>query len=520
MAGGRSPQPLASIYPPVRSSAGAQASLATRFAKGAYWSLVGMAVAQGLAVVSSIVAARLLGRVSFGEFGMVISTVGAFGMLAGLGLGLTATKYIAERRIINPTGAGQIVGMISKVAALSGGAVALILFIIAPWLAARTLNAPQLADELRLGCILLFLNALDGMQTGALAGLEAFRAITRVSLIRGLLSFPVLIAGVWFLGLTGAVAATVLVAAMGWWLSQRALRAECATAGVPISYHGARTDWPILWKFSLPALLSTLVVAPVMWLANTVVANQPSGYAELGTFNAANQWRMALMLLPSVLIRVALPLMASSLDSQRSADFGKTLVLTQSMTVAVVVPAGAFLMFLADPIMGMYGTDFIPGATVLVGVVCSIMISSIGSAAGAAIEARGKMWRGLVLNLSWGVVLITIVWLSAENWGARSLAFGSAIAYLIMSLWGFLYVAADLPAGMLPRLFRTLAFIICLTAVCVALPPRARTILAAPVALLTGYITLRAFVDRAFTRAVVGRARAQLKLRPDPIAGG
>src|SRR5215207_6145625 len=130
-------------------SPGTHPSLTSRFARGASWSLVGMGAAQGLALIASIIAARLLGQVSFGEFGMVISTVGAFGMLAGLGLGLTATKYIAERRIINPTGAGQIVGMISKVAALSGGAVALILFIIAPWLAARTLNAPQLADELR-----------------------------------------------------------------------------------------------------------------------------------------------------------------------------------------------------------------------------------------------------------------------------------------------------------------------------------------------------------------------------------
>ena len=497
----------------------AHPSLAARFAKGAVWSLAGMGVAQGLALLASIVTARLLGQVTFGEFGMVTSTVGAFGMLAGLGLGLTATKYIAERRTDNPAGAGRIIGLISQVAAVSGGAVALILFAIAPWLTARTLNAPQLTDELRIACILLFLNALDGMQTGALAGLEAFKTITRVSLIRGLLSFPVLIAGVWLYGLTGGVAATVIIGAAGWWLSQAALRAECARVAIPISYRGVGTDLPILWRFSLPAVLSALVVAPVMWLASTILANQSNGYAELGLFNAANQWRMALMLLPSVFIRVALPLMASLVDPLRSDDFGKTLVLTQSLSVAVVLPAGAFLMFLADPIMALYGRDFIPGATVLIGVVCSIMISSIGTAAGAAIEARGKMWRGLVLNLSWGLVVIAIVWFSAASGGARALAFGSAIAYVLLSLWGFLYVRADLPPGMLPRLFLTLGFITCLTAACVSLPPEARTILAAPVALLTAYLTLRIFVDRTFSHAVVGRAWAQLRVRATPLSG-
>ncbi len=481
--------------------------------------LAAIASAQGLALVASIVAARLLGRVAFGEFGMITGTVGAFGILAGLGLGLTATKYIAEHRTSDPVRAGRIVGLASQVAAVSGGAISLILFGLAPWLAAETLSAPHLADELRLACILLFFNTLDGMQTGALAGLEAFKSIAWVSMVRGLLSFPLLLAGVWFLGLTGAVAATVAVGAAGWWLSQRALRRECVKAGVPVDYRGTRSDLPILWRFSLPAFLSSIMVAPAMWAANAIVANLPGGYGELGLFNAANQWRTALMLLPSVLLRVALPLMASSLDTQRSGDFGKTLLMTQSLTVAIVLPAGTFLMFSSDWIMGLYGREFSNGAPVLIGVICSIMISSIGSAAGTAIEARGKMWRGLVLNLSWAVALIAIVWLSAGKWGAQSLAFGSAVAYLMLSLWGFLYVRSDLPPGMLRRLFWTLGFTICLTAVCLVLPPAARTISALPLALLTGYLTLLVFVDKGFGRAVVSWARSQLKYRGAPLGG-
>jgi O-antigen/teichoic acid export membrane protein len=288
---------------------------------------------------------------------------------------------------------------------------------------------------------------------------------------------------------------------------------------VPITYRGARADLPILWSFSLPALLSALVVAPVMWLANAVLANQPGGYGELGLFNAANQWRLALMLLPSVLIRVALPLMASSVHPERSSEFGKTLVLTQSLTVAVVLPAGALLMFLADFIMGLYGPEFVHGAPVLIGVICSIMISSIGSAAGAAIEARGKMWRGLALNLSWGLVLIAIVWFSVGDYGARALAFGSAIAYLVLSLWGFLYVREDLPPGMLPRLFLTLGFILCLTVACVAVPPRMRAIAAVPVALLTGLLTLELFVDRSVRQNLFTRVRSQVRLRGSRPSG-
>jgi O-antigen/teichoic acid export membrane protein len=495
----------------VTSSSQALPSLRARFARGAFWSLLGMGIAQGLALVAAIITARLLGKVAFGEFGMVTGTVGAFGILAGLGLGLTATKYVAEHRSTDPVRAGRILGLSTQVAAVSGGTVALVLFLLAPWLAARTLNAPQLADELRLGCLLLFLNALDGMQTGALAGLEAFKATAQVSLLRGLLTFPVLIAGVWLFGLFGAVASTVLLGALGWMMNQMALRRECARAGIVINYRGTRSDLPILWRFSLPAFLSAAMVAPVIWLANTVVAHQPGGYGELGLFNAASQWRTALMFLPSVLLRVALPLMASSVDTDRSDEFGKTLLLTQSLTVAIVLPIGALLMFLADWIMRFYGREFAHGAPVLIGVISSIMISSIGGAAGAAIEARGRMWRGLILNVSWGAVLITIVWFTAPSWGAQSLAFGSAIAYLVLSLWGFLYVASDLPVGMLSRLFWTLGFTLLLTAGCVLLPAGFRTFLAVPVALVTGALTLLVFVDRSVRRAVLERARGQLQ---------
>jgi hypothetical protein len=90
---------------------------------------------------------------------------------------------------------------------------------------------------------------------------------------------------------------------------------------------------------------------------------------------------------------------------------------------------------------------------------------------------------------------------------------------VVLSLWGFLYVAADLPPGMLRRLFWTLGFIICLTAACVLLPSRIRVVLAAPVALFTGYLTLVAFVDRAVRQMVLGRARTQLRFWGVPVGG-
>lgn len=487
-------------------------SVGARFARGAFWALAGTLIAQGLGVLASIVTARLLGKEVFGEFGMVNSTLGAFGAFAGLGLGLTATKYVAEWRETAPLRAGQILGLSNQVAIVSGGSVALVLFAFSPLLASRTLSAPDLVNELRMGCVLLFLNALNGAQTGALSGLEAFRAITRVNLARGLVSFPVMIAGVWFFGLSGAVAATVIVGAVGWGLNHIALRRECARCGILVIYRGTRAYVPLLWRFSLPAVLSGVMVGPVLWMTRAILVNQPNGYGELGVLNAATQWRTALMFLPSVFMQVALPMMASSLDADESrGSYRRTLLIAQSLTIAVIMPLGTLLMFLSDWIMGLYGSGFADGGVVLIGVVCSIMIASMGSVIGAAIESKGRMWLALALNMSWAVTLTVLVWILAPKWGAIALAYGGALAYLVQTSWGFIYLAPDLPRGMLRRVLLALASILCTTIACVASPASSRAALAAPAVLLSIALCVFALVDPSIRRTGVDLIRASVR---------
>ena len=70
--------------------------LALRLAQGAFWSLSGAVLARGLGLLATIFVARLLGKEGFGALGLIQSTVGMFGVVAGFGMGMTATKNIAE----------------------------------------------------------------------------------------------------------------------------------------------------------------------------------------------------------------------------------------------------------------------------------------------------------------------------------------------------------------------------------------------------------------------------------------
>jgi O-antigen/teichoic acid export membrane protein len=110
-------------------------SVELRFARGVFWSVGGAIASQVLGMIASFVTARLLGKVGVGEVGIVRSTLGAFGVFAGFGLGLTSTKYVAEFRLTNPGRAGRILGL-SRIAALSSGAIiTVVLFLVAENLA-------------------------------------------------------------------------------------------------------------------------------------------------------------------------------------------------------------------------------------------------------------------------------------------------------------------------------------------------------------------------------------------------
>jgi hypothetical protein len=57
--------------------------LGYRLARGAFWSLAGTFISRGLSLIASIIVARMLGKVGFGELGIIQSTMGMFGVFAG-----------------------------------------------------------------------------------------------------------------------------------------------------------------------------------------------------------------------------------------------------------------------------------------------------------------------------------------------------------------------------------------------------------------------------------------------------
>jgi len=443
----------------------AGSSLAHRLAKGAFWSFAGSVVARGLSFVASVYIARIIGKSSFGELGIVQNTLGMFGVLAGFGLGLTSSKHVAELRGSDPARAGGIMALSHGAALASAGVISLVLYVLSPLLAGRTLAAPQLATPLRLGIVLLFFGAINGAEVGALSGFEAFATIARTSLWAGLAAFPLAVAGAIYWGVPGAVGGLAASMSLNWLLNHLALRREAARNRVPTTFRGCWKERRVLWHFSLPALLAGVMVAPATWVCSAMLVNRPNGYAEMGFLSAAAQCRNFLTYFVAVMTPALLPILASQ-ARETKAEFKRVLNAAHHLTFLVILPLTIVMMLSSSFLMGIYGHGFVGGRNVLIYTLAATAISCIGYPAGTALEASGKMWICFVMNASWGVIFIASTFFLV-NYGAKGVAMAMLVSYVFLTAWAYIYQRADLPKGMLARTFAGMGLLLAVTCVLV-----------------------------------------------------
>lgn len=408
--------------------------LGARLAHGFFWSLVGAVVSRGLALLAMILVARLLGKEEFGELAIIQSTAGVFQVFATFGLGLTATKYLAEFRIQDPARAGRILALSNLVSLVTGALAAALLVTLGPFLAEHVLAAPHLGDLLRLSGFLVALLAINAAQTGALIGLEAFRARALVDFAAGIASCLVIILGAWWAALPGAVWGLIVSLLFNALLNYLAVRKQAAVAGIPLLLNAWMQEMPVLLSFSLPAALTSALIMPVNWICSALLVNQPGGYADLGAFNAANQWFLALLFLPGILGQAIFPAFTEACSASNSSRAKRLLALSIKLNLAVAFPVALGLALASPLVMGFYGDTYQDSwPTMVVTVLTAALLAPLVSVGHVPI-AFGRVWLGLMLHIGWGVLFIALTY-ALLPWGPLGLATARLVAYVVTAVW-------------------------------------------------------------------------------------
>lgn len=433
------------VFPPIRRYAlryFPPGTLRARFASGAAWVLVGMGASQLVAALSSIVIARVLGKEVFGEFGMVRNTIMMFGALAGLGLGLTTNKFVAEFRDSNPSRAGRILGLTMTLGFISGALVSAWVAFAADYLALQTLNAAHLAPYIRICAPLLLMSVLNGVQLAAISGLEQFRVLAWLTAVTVATVALASALGALGWGIQGALYGTVLGAFVNLLVLEVAGAPLRRSKSIPVAFRGIWQERGIIFSFAIPSMFSGLMVGPITWAALRLLFIRPDGPGQTALFNAATQIRALALFVPSAIAQVVMPMFSNLQAGVDAGRYQRAVRLSVMACFAAGVAVSVPLIVASPQIMGLFGPGFSSGWVVMCLLCLSAVLQATNTVIGQALAALSKMWWGFFLNCLWAAEFLAASWLLVRH-GATGLGWAYLISYALhtMQVWAFVMFA-------------------------------------------------------------------------------
>lgn len=425
--------------------------LLRRFLRGAFWSVVASLAARGLPVIASLVVAGMLGRAEYGELGVVQNTLQLFTVLSTLGLGLSATRFVAAHRSTDPGLAAIYAGLAMRITLGAGGFLAVLTFFAAPVLARSAFGDATLELPLRLAAPIVIFSAINGAQMGILTGLEAYRSLALAGVAQGVLTAGILIAGVLIGGVTGAVVALAIAEATSAGILRLAVRRAMRESGTGAPGRATGEHWRTLLRFSIPALISSSLTLPAALIGTILLTRQPDGLGEMGLYSAASRWSFAVLFLPTAVSRIVLPMLANLDGVGNRTAFRRIFYLNLLTSTAVVAIPAMAVILLANPLMGLLGEEYRLGGTVLIVLLLATIPITLNEVIGQVLVSTGAiLWR-LAFDIALAGLLIGLAVVFVPRWQAEGLAATQIVGYGAVSLGLVLVVTLRLRGeGRLP----------------------------------------------------------------------
>ena len=356
----------------------------------------------GELISEPLVAARLLGKEQYGRFALVQSTVNTFIGVGALGLGITATKYVSEYRVKMPERVGRVLGLSCSVAIAAAFVFAAAYFITCPLI----VSAPYVG-RVRIGAICIFFTALNGYQLGALAGFENFPRIARISATTAFLNPILVILLTHYFDLAGALTALSFNSFLTWCCYHFAVQEECRRWNCRLVFRGILAEGRCLVSISAPASLSGIVASLAAWTSTLMLSRQSDGLNQMALWSAAGSFRLIVMFIPLVLVRVMMPRLNSLRAQSHSAKLvGLFRVFVLSTAFIAGGVASLFLIF-GQHLLALFGKGFLDTDGVLPIVLLSAVIEAVAGSLSQALVIQGRMWHRCsqwlpgLLSLSW-----------------------------------------------------------------------------------------------------------------------
>jgi O-antigen/teichoic acid export membrane protein len=418
------------IVVPSHAGPAVQSGIRERLLGGIGWSAAASVLAQGCSFLTMVLLARLMGREPFGQFALIQSTMVSLTTVSGLGLGITATKYVSQYRVTDPAKAGRILGLSALVTLAAA-----ILFTAGLGLSTRYASlavgrSTEFQSALRISMVYVFFITITCSQTGGLAGFEAFRKIATINAIYGFVT----LASSWILamrwGLRGAVWGQGIGAFLLWMMNEASLTTHCRGREIVIRYRRVWEERHVLLGFAIPAAACGMVSSAATWSANVLLVRR-SGFTELAIFSAALSLRSVVLFVPALVLRVSTPLLNNLLAARQDAAYRRVFLSITGLNLAIALSAAIILSLAGSRILHLFGKDFSSAGWLPPILLAAVVLEAFSNNLFQALFTSGRLWRHLAILSFWAVLLLAGAAGVSPRYGASGLAASYFMAWLV-----------------------------------------------------------------------------------------
>lgn len=419
----------------------------SKIISGILWSFIGTMISRGFILLSLFLVARFLSVEDYGKVSIIRSFITTFTLFSLGSFGITATKYLALYANNDEKTASEIFSL-TRIIVFATSFITLIFSIaFKKYLTVKIIGDPSLENEFVVSLIAIFFAALNGLQTGALTGLESFKSSSIVNIVNGFLTLPIVIYGAKFYGTFGVITALAIVNFLIWICSAYYLLKETKKHHIYFTLKNLKKHWNTVLHFSLPSFLSSLMLSPVVLICNTIMINNLSkGYEQLAYYNAAFNYSQLGLVLVGILGQVFYPYTMKFFEKNNKKFDFIDLVNPYFVSIFISLP----ILFFPDVFASFYGAKYenFDNYLSITFIVFSLIMNSQTLGVARYYAASNNMWIGFVGNLIWGIIAILLSQLLVD-YGAYGRALAFTLSYIVNTI-NTLYL--------LPKLFKKKIF--------------------------------------------------------------
>ncbi|MFM7012904.1 MAG: oligosaccharide flippase family protein [Betaproteobacteria bacterium] len=412
-------------------------SLLKALVSGSAWSLfAGVAMQIGL-FISTLLVNRTLGTYAFGQFSLVTSTINFFVAVAGLGISTAVIRYSAELKDRDPNKLRRVISSLRTILLITGSAATAILIVISA-VSPSLFGNREASFYIALASPAAFFFTMDIFYKSILIGFSDLRSFAISAAISSVVSVPILYFSAIFFGLSGIVISIPVTALIQLKFTKSFAQLSLDRFSIGDLRGFDESELSLIVSFLIPTFLAGIASSTAPWLVQMLLARTSNGVVQVGIFNTAFQWFNLIMFFPVIYARVISPILTEFVTSHQKGSTRKFFLSSIFVNAIFALPASIVIASLSANIMSFYSIFYAEAKDTLVIVAVAGLVAAVQGPVSNLLVAQSRMWLGAAMNFLWAAVYVIFAALFS-NFGARGVAGALLIAYIIHSVWGFMY---------------------------------------------------------------------------------